>query len=179
MILRGLPYRYARALFNLSHSKEEMEQRQKYFKEILSLLERNPRLMPFLLNPHISLKDKESCLQDTLSNIFDNNFLHFLLILIEKRRFKYISEIAKSYHKMVSERLGILNASVITALPLSAEARENIKKNLEATYHQSVVLSEEIDPKIIGGAILIVDNKILDHSIKGRLEKMKKRLLGA
>lgn len=175
MIHYEVAERYAKALFNLVASKEHMLARKEVLSEIVLLFEKKPRFRTFLLNPEISKYNKKNLLQKGIS---DPQLLDFLFLLLEKGKFKYLPEIADKYYRMISDYSRIIEAILVTATAIDSGLKAKLKERLEKSYEKEINIHEKIDPQLIGGAILIIGNKIIDFSIEGRLEGMKKTLLG-
>jgi len=118
-------------------------------------------------------------LQDLLLGKIDSQILNFLLLLIDKRRLDGLWDISKKYRQLVQKELGILNAHLITAVPIDVKLKEKVKSKLEQLYRKKIEIQESVNPQIIGGMILMVDNQMIDHSIKNRLYRLKQNLLEA
>ncbi len=165
--------RYAKALFQLTASDEELERRCRDLNRLVAVLNR----YPFFFSPHISKENKEEALKKGLEEVEDKQLVSFLLLLVEKRRFNYLQEIVKAYSQMVREKLGQLKGRLVTAEPVEPSYIEKLKGKLEKQYGKKVFLEEETDPRLIGGGILTIGNRLADFSIKGKLEKLKRELL--
>jgi F-type H+-transporting ATPase subunit delta len=174
MIVYEIAYRYAKALFNLVASREQMAKRGEMLALIALLLKKIPKFEKFLLNPQMNKESKKALLQKGIS---DPALLAFLLLVLEKGKIKYLGEIASKYQQMVTVYRGIIPATLISATAVDDELKAKLKERLEKAYGKAIALQEKIDPQIIGGATLIIENKIVDFGIKGRLEDLKKSLL--
>jgi F-type H+-transporting ATPase subunit delta len=179
MIKRALALRYSKALYDLDSPKGQLEKRVADFDFLLKTLKNQPKLLKFLEAPQITLQEKEKVLQACFSGKFDPTLFHFLSFLIEKGRFGYLSQIALEYRLMVDEALGIWEAEIVTAVPIEKEYEEQLKAKLEKFYQKKVKIKKEIDQKIIGGAVLIIANEMIDWSVAGRLKKLKEYLLAS
>lgn len=177
MIKRTIAIRYAKALFDLDRKKEDIEIQLLNFKSLMQLFDDHPDKLKYLQTPHIKLDDKKKLLQNSLSKEVSPLFFNFLIYLIEKRRLKEIRQIDKEFRLLVNEYLGIWDAKITTAVPLEPDIEEKLKQKLENFYHFKIKVSKEVDPSIIGGAILVVGNEMIDWSLSSRLKKMKEKLL--
>lgn len=157
----------------LTPSKEEVEKRVEELNQIAKILEKQP----FFISPHISQEGKKAVLQKGLEGKIDPQLLSFLLLLIEKRRFKHLGEIAKAYSELAMEKLGKLKGCLTVPEPISDELKKNVTEALEKRYQKSLSLDVAIDPKLIGGGILRIGNSQADFSLKGKLAKLEKDLL--
>jgi F-type H+-transporting ATPase subunit delta len=177
MIKRSVALRYSKALFDIDRSNGQLETRLKDFDSLLELMKNNPKLLKFIEAPQVTLQEKEKVLKTCLSDKLDVTFFHFLLYLIEKRRLNYLAQIASEYRLMVNEELGIWEVEIITAVPIESDIEEKLKAKLEKFYQKKIKIKNEINSKMIGGAVLIIANEMIDWSIRGRLKKMKEHLL--
>lgn len=177
MIKRTIALRYSKALFELDLTKENLKRRLDDFEFFMHLLNDQPKLKRLLQSPQISESEKKEVLQKCIGNQTDRLFFQFINYLIEKRRLNDLKQIANEYRLKVNEFLGIWEAKMITAVPLEKEIEMKLKLKLENFYHHKIEITHELDPKIIGGAILIVSNKMIDWSLATRLRKMKENLL--
>lgn len=177
MIDHLLSPRYAKVLFEIDLAADGLQERLKDFKALLHIFRENPKLEKFFTSPHIVLSDKKTILHNTLSARFDTLFLSFLFYLIQKNRLKSVAPIEKEYRLMVNKHLGIWEADITTATSLDADSEVKLIQKLESNFHKKIRLNKIIDPKIIGGAILVIANEMVDWSIKGRLKKLKEHLI--
>ena len=168
--------RYAKALFVLDKKSGNLESRLKDFKMLLDVFDANSKLFRYLKAPYVHVKEKNNMIRDILKDEYDSVIMNFLLYLVKKGRINNFELIAKHYRHMVNEELGIWEADIITAVPLDEENETNLKKSLSEKFRKKIVLSNKVDPKIIGGVILVVGNEMLDFSVTGRLKKIKENL---
>ena len=96
--------------------------------------------------------------------------------MIHKGRLSNFGLIANEYKLMVNEYLGIWEADIVTAIPMDDESEAKLKQKVEEDFNKKMILNKKIDPKIIGGVILVIANEMLDWSVTGRLRKLKEKL---
>lgn len=168
-----LAIRYAKALFD-SASKIEQQLLLSNFEELLSIYRKTPKLYSFLNSPEISQEQKGNILKIPFKD--KPKFLDFLSLLMQKGRFKYITEIAEEYHIIYTTAYGKSLAHLTTAVSLSEEIKNQLKEKLNKIYHKEFDLSHDVDPEIIGGGVLIMDDRMIDFSIKEKLDRLKNYL---
>lgn len=100
-------------------------------------------------------------------------------MLIEASKVELIPEIALRYREEWNERHNVHAATVITAIDLDPDARERVRKAIEAAVSGSVELDVRIDPALVGGLKVEVDGHLFDGSVKARLEALRQHLLQA
>ena len=177
MIFEEVALRYSKALFNLDTSHEVLKKRLSDLNQSVTVLNQTPQIIQFFSSPQISREEKKEVLKKGLGKNFDSHLLSFFSFLFEKDRFAYLPEIVKAYEQMAMKELETLQGHLMTAIPIDPALMEKLKQKLEKVYRKKVVISEEIDPQLIGGGILSMDNQQIDFSIKGKLEKLKENLL--
>lgn len=176
MIDYAISPRYAKVLFDLDCAKGNSDRRLKDFDSIINIFNHNPKLVKFLKAPQVTLKEKKKLLWDSLKEKFDLMFINFLSFLIQKRRLGHLVSIGNVYRLLVNEYLERWEADIITAVPIDAQSERKLVEKLEKLFHKEINLKNRIDPKIIGGAILVTSNEMLDWSLTGRLRKLKEKL---
>jgi F-type H+-transporting ATPase subunit delta len=164
--------RYSKALFELDGSKE---QRLAILEKLLNYWNKDDHLKTILSSPTITKEEKMSLLK-ALGDQKDEKLSDFLNLLIQNNRTKALPIIIREYKNKVIKSQGILEVTVSTAVAIDPNDKEALKTKLEHQYHRKIELKEQVDPKMIGGVILKMGDKLLDYSINGRLENLRKQL---
>lgn len=165
--------RYAQALIHLPGSEKDLEQREALLSALGELWENTPLLRRLLAHPNISFEIKKNCLLKCIPDVY---LLHLSLLLVKRGKIGYLPLIAQKFRLFVSEKRQIMDATVISATPLEIPDKTQLQSRLEKKYQKRCILKEKIDPNLLGGAILVIRNTLLDYSLKGRLNKMKNQL---
>lgn len=168
--------RYSKVMFNLDVLQEDLIKRLSSFKAVEAILEANPQLVKVLNSPQIPLEEKKRILEKVLGEHADPRFIQFILYLIERKRLDYLHIIAGEYRQRVDDHLGIWEAEITTAVPMDPRLEARLKEKLENHFHRKVMIKKKVHPEIIGGAILVVNNSLIDWSVLGRLNNMKAEL---
>jgi F-type H+-transporting ATPase subunit delta len=85
--------------------------------------------------------------------------------------------IARAYEEMCDEKLGRVRARVVSAKPLDIASETEIRKGLEKRTGKKILMTTEVDPRLIGGVVAHVAGLVIDGSVASRLADMKNRLL--
>jgi F-type H+-transporting ATPase subunit delta len=176
MILRGISKRYAVALFNAAVRQDIAEQIQEDLSSVNELIKVNPEFKNFLLSPQVLTEDKKKMIVDVLAERSAGLFVKFLMLLIDKKRLEFVGEIAEAYTYLFEQLQGILEAKIVTAIPLDADLEQQTVEKLEAETGKTIRLVKSVDPKIIGGIIVILEDTVVDGSIRHQLDTMRKSL---
>lgn len=168
---------YSKALVQLAKSNENLEKTLADLEGVTKLLSEIPPFQGFLFHPLIKGEEKKKVLNGLFLTKISREILHFLFFLIDKKRIRLLFQITEKYHELVQDQLGIVEARVITAIPMEEAMKENIKAKLEKYYQKTIHIDEIVDSKIMGGTILMIANKMLDYSLKNQLTQLKDDLL--
>lgn len=168
--------RYALALFETGLELNRLEQFKEEINNVSNVLESEPKIEMILTHPKISSDEKKELLDSLFGKNISKEMLNFLYVIIDKRRERYISEINGYYDFLYNEEKNIVKATVTTAVPIGKTQGEKLKVILTNKLNKNVELNNVIDDSIIGGAMLKVDNKVLDGSVRGQLDSIMKNL---
>jgi len=134
--------------------------------------------MAFLENPRLPFAAKSNLLQKGLGKINPLAF-NLALLLASKGRLKLTGDISQQYDELLDLHRGIEHAEVTAALPLNDENREAISRRLGEMAERRVVIDARVDPSILGGFIARIGDRLIDGSIRQRLEALRRRLVEA
>lgn len=106
----------------------------------------------------------------------EQSLIGFLLFLIVKREIKLLPKIFQKFRTLILDYRQQIEATLTTAVPVDSHALIQLQNRLNATFQKKSIVIPILDPSIIAGAILILDNRMADYSLKGRLDRLKKSL---
>jgi F-type H+-transporting ATPase subunit delta len=176
MIPRGIARRYAVALFSAAMKAGLADKVNGDAVSVGALFKENPSLKNFLLSPQVLEATKKDVIRSVLKGKVTELFAEFLILLIDKKRFSSVEEIANGYTHFYERHHGIIDVQAITAVPLDQRLHRKTVETLEQKTGKKVKLNAVVDERIIGGMILILDDKIVDGSIRFRLQKLRREL---
>ncbi len=169
--------RYAKALLLIGKEDGQTETYRTELGGIVALMERETTLQQAICNPLYDAASRRRVLSAVVEQLDLSRVMSsFLLLLLDKGRFGFLSGINDSYQKFADELKGIARASVISATPLSPEVVEKIKGALSKKTGKEVFLEMDIDPGIIGGIVTKIGDLVFDGSIKTQLLNMRESL---
>ena len=164
--------RYAEALF------EAMEDNN--FKEILSefnnaveIINENEDFKNFLSNPVISNDEKKRLVDECYSS-FSEILKNFLFVLIDENRTSCISEIKAFLVEKINNKNNLINVNVTLAYTPSEEIKNQIVQRIQNKLQKEVSAKFLINPNIIGGMLIQIEDTVIDLSIKKKIENFKK-----
>ncbi|MEK7297829.1 MAG: ATP synthase F1 subunit delta, partial [Planctomycetota bacterium] len=102
---------------------------------------------------------------------------NFLNVLLDRKREDVLWVIPEILEHTVNEKNGVSKVVVQTAIPITGERLNSLKRQLDKMVGRTVSVKVVNDPNILGGMILRIGNKIIDGSVAGRLKNLRARLL--
>jgi F-type H+-transporting ATPase subunit delta len=178
MLAQQVGKKYGMALFQLVRDKNLIDEAWEQFDDLAAYLKKDEAFFDFMAAPQIPDRDKEQLVRRIFESRFDKTLLNFLMVLTEKRRINYLIEIIEEFDRLVRAEKGIEIATCITAVPLTERERQGLVGRLAAKTNLKIELDEKIDESIIGGMIVILQNQIIDGSIRHSLQVLRNRLMG-
>ncbi len=103
---------------------------------------------------------------------------HFILLLAAKRRLFSLADIIGSFEAMVARRKGEVRAEVISARPLSDAETAQLKEVLKAKLAREPLLDAHVDPSLLGGLIVRVGSRMIDSSLRTKLDALRTAMRG-
>ena len=168
--------RYAISLFDLAKEENKVEQYQTDMQKVAEVFASEGFVQFF---SHVSVKDSDKLdiLNKSFKNQVDIYVLNFLMLLIKKRRIKYIKDICKEFQSLCNEYFGITVGKVYSAFELSKEQITKIEEAMSQKIGKKTQLHMVIDETLIGGIKVEINNHIYDDSLSYKLESLRKELL--
>lgn len=174
-----IPRRYAKALYKFA---VECDATRAVYDKMLLLersFEQQPALQEVMLNPYIKNNDKLKLLATAAGvDSSDPVMTDFFKLLDKNKRFEMARAIAIAYRQLYRRECNIYQVHVTSASPLSdaeeTRLKDIIKRHLDGG---SMEYSSDVDPDIIGGFIVKIDNELLDASISNELKQLRIKLI--
>lgn len=169
--------RYSTALFEAGKEKEKVDLFLEQLRDVSTVISANAQFVEFITHPNINSDEKIRVIKDIFDNKVEAEILNLLLVLIEHGRIGELSYVYQDYKALVYDFKGIKIAKTVTAVPLNEGEIQVLKDRLGRQYNASFEIEEVVDPSVLGGMLLKVDDEVIDGTIKGNLEKMRKELM--
>lgn len=166
---------YARAAFELALGDEALarwEQMLKLAGDVVS----EPSIAGLLDNPLISGDAVVKILTDAADDAFDSRFADYLAVLAANDRLSLLPEIRSLYADLRAEAERRLRVRVVSAVPLDDDQAARMREALARRFDREIELESEIDPAVIGGAVVYAGDQVIDGSLRGRLMKLSNSL---
>ncbi len=169
---------YARSLFEVANEHDEVDEIHDQLGEFADALDKSRELQVFFFSPYFSSEEKKDGIGKVVEGA-NEHFLNFLKLIAERHRVPVIFRIRREYDAMWRVANKLLEVRVTSATPLDEEIVQSIGRRIEEQTGQRIDLDANVDPDVIGGLVLRVGNKVMDASVRGRLERLRKEVARA
>jgi len=170
--------RYAAALFDVTHKSGSVEAVGQSLAQLQALISGHPELSRALASPAIPATVKRDILLAVVDAVggVPAEIRRMLAMLADRDRLAELPELAAAFALRLMDAKRILQADVVTAVPLSDASRAALTEALGRATGKSVSITERVDPAIIGGVIAKVGSFVYDASLMRQLERMRDTL---
>lgn len=177
-IVSGVGGRYALALYELAKEQGLTDQVAKDLENFAALIAESKDLKRFVSAPVYSAEEQLKVLNDILARAGISGIsANFVKLVALKRRLMHIADIIADFHKLDDQDKGRVRAEVTAAVPLKDADVAALKSALaDAVGGKSVEIALKIDPAIIGGLVVKLGSRMIDGSLKTKLNSLRTRL---
>ena len=168
---------YGEALFDLALENKSLDEIEEEIKAVKVVFKVNMELIKLLNHPKITKEEKVAFIETIFKGRVSDDVTGFLVIIIKKGRYDEISEIFDYFLAKVREHKKIGVAYVTSAIELSEQEKEKIKNKLLATTkYVQFEMNYKVDASILGGLIIRIGDRVVDSSLKSKLNTLSKNL---
>ena len=164
---------YAQALFELALGEGNTRE----VSDALDLVERemaeNPSYAALLASPAIPRKERMASLETVFGKSVPRTVLVLLQLMVSRGHASDIDEMIRAYRILEREHRKESVAYVTSAVELTEEQQAALRGRLEQMFSRKITLRCEVDPSLIGGIRVETEGRVLDGSIRSRLEQIK------
>ena len=170
--------RYAAALIDLAEQHRATEKIGRDLSDLVASWEESAELREVFDNPSVNQAQRRAIVEALSRRMaFTPVLINTLLMLADRRRMRFLPEIAGSFHELAEERSGQIRAEVTTAAAMPESYFIELQKALCDVTGKTVILDKKQDPSLIAGVITRVGDKVFDGSVRNHLQELKEELL--
>ncbi len=170
--------RYARALFQSALEKKILDKVNEdmiFISEVCKI----PETSEFLKSPIIAPSKKQAIFHKMLGGNVEKLTLSLIDLIVQNGRESFIPAIARNFIHETKKHKGITDSVLTTAVSVNEKVKKQITALISEVFKTKVELKENIDPEIVGGFILQIEDNYIDASIRNKLRKIRKELRGS
>lgn len=168
--------RYAEAAFELA-SRDNTHDKWAGDLDLIADVVAEPRVLAVLDNPAIPSEKRQELATKVLEGRVSRPALNLARLLVDRGRAELAPGIAAEFRRLLNRSRGVVEAEVTSAAPLSSAETDALKQRIEAMAGTRVDLQTRVDERLIGGLTVKVAGRLLDASVRGRLERLRSQLV--
>ncbi len=170
----GVAGRYAAALFELADGQKSIDAVESDLNGLQTLLDESDDLRRLVESPAFTKEAQGQALAAVLDKAGVKGLTaQFIGVVADNRRLFALPGMIKAYKQMAAEKRGEISAEVTSAVELTAGQRKELSESLKEKLGSDVQLVEKVDQSILGGLIVKVGSRMIDTSLKTKLNALK------
>lgn len=175
----SLAGRYALALFDLAEEGKALPAVEKSVAALASALQASPELKTLVTSPVVSRADAGRAIAAIAQQLkLDTLTGNFLGVLAKNRRLGELGNVTRAFASLAAAHRGEETAEVTSAHPLSDDQVTALKDKLKSRLGRDVAVNLSVDPAILGGLVVKVGSRLVDSSIRTRLNTLAAAMKG-
>lgn len=173
---RASAKRYAQAVFEIALESGDTGKWREDL-DVLAMSVRTREFYSFLNSPQVTASRKKELIDMTVAESISTTALKFLSLLTERKLVHIIPDIVDEYGRLLDSYNGIEHSEITSAIPLDSDQETSLTKLMTEIIQRQVRLSTIVDPKILGGFIARVGDRVIDGSVQAKLQKMHREIV--
>ncbi|XP_043485119.1 ATP synthase subunit O, mitochondrial [Leptopilina heterotoma] len=178
----GLEGRYATALFSAASKQKSLDAVEKDLTKIQGLMKTDKKFVEFVKDPSIKRKVKAEAFNLIGTSVKLNQATtNMLCLLAENGRLGKLNQVVNAFKTIMAANRGEVVCEVITAKPLDADMKAKLESTLKMflSKGQTILLNTKVDPALIGGMVVSIDDRYVDMSVSSKIKKYSDLLTSA
>lgn len=167
---------YAEAVFKLANEGNALAAWADAIANIDAVVA-DSRLQACISDPKVSAQQLEGLVLGVVGDKLTGDARNFVQVLVQNGRLDLMPLIRSHFEALKREKEGVLEAKIISALPMSDSQVKTLVAQLEAKYQRKVTAQVETDASLIGGVKIVVGDKVIDGTVRGKLDAMAASLV--
>ena len=170
------PRRYAEAAFALAERDNALDR----WRDDLALaadVTADERVAPIVNSRMVPLADREKVVEEMLAGRLSKQAYNLTRLLLTRGNLDLLATIAAEYQRLLNRKRGVVSAVVTSAPPLTPDEDAAIRARVGQLTGTAVDVQTAVDPALIGGLTVRIGDRLIDASVRGRLERLREQLL--
>lgn len=138
----------------------------------------NPKFAKLLVTPTLQKEERLKIVDDCFNGKVDKNIVNFIKILTENGTVGEFAGCAEEFRNRYNHDNNIEEVVVVSAVALSSDQMQRLNEKLSKVTGKTILLTNKIDPSIIGGLHLEMEGTELEGSVKGKLDALRQKITG-
>ncbi len=168
---------YGNALFELALEENKIDSLFEEAVALVDILKDNQEIIKLLNHPKVSKEEKQKLVTETFDGRVSDELTGLISMVVSKGHISHIISILQHFIKQVKKEKNIGVATVASAVELSQTQKDAIEKRLiDTTSYDTMEIEYSVDKSLIGGLVIRIEDRVVDSSIKTKLENMSRTL---
>lgn len=164
---------YSEALFEVGVEEGKVDLFKEELDFIVQMFDENPEFYELFKTPKVNAEERKAVMTEVFGGKISDEMLNFLKILLDKQRSSAIYGIQGAFTDKVDLFKGNEVVTVESAIELNAAELESLKAKLDKLTGKNTVLTNVVNEEILGGVIVKMGDKVIDGSVKSKLDELK------
>lgn len=169
---------YAEAVLHLAEERGKVGAVLDELRAVMGLLHSDRQLWGFFVSPRIDRVHKVEVMRRALHGQVGEEVMGLLVVLIRKGREPLLDNVVDYFDRMWDVMEKRVHVRIKSARPVDARTRAAVEQAILAASGKTPVTHEEVDPSLLGGLVVRVNDVVVDGSLRTRLRSLRGRLLG-
>lgn len=162
---------YAQAAFQYAKEHSDFTEWKVFLENAASIIS-DKQVAQLIATDALNKDQLNELLLNILKPSLNEARANFLRLVMQKKRAIFLPDIAALFETLLAAYMKKSNVRLVTAVDASDAFKANLSKHLSQKLNQDIVLHTEKDPSILGGAVIYLDNKVIDGSLRGKLNRL-------
>lgn len=166
---------YAEAVFRLAREQGTLAVWSEMLDKLAGLAA-SPEVAALIVHPNVAASQLVEMFRAAVGAGTDDVTSNFIRMLADNDRLAALPQVAALYEEMKRSEEGVKEAEIVSAFPLNEEQVATLARQLEGRFHAKLEVVVTVDPSLIGGVRVVVGDKVLDSSVRSKLDAMRTAL---
>jgi F-type H+-transporting ATPase subunit delta len=168
--------RYAEAAFEVAQRDGTIEAWRSELDAAAAVIG-DERAISALANPALPIDQRSVAVASLLKGTASGPVQNLIQLLLRRGRIEELGRVAAEFRRLDDRRQGITHATVTSAAPLTPDEVRALTARLEQSTGGRIALETEVDESLLGGLVVRVGDRLIDGSVRGRLERLRNQLI--
>lgn len=173
----AITVRYAKAFFSTAKERNLLDVLKADIEQVSDICKNSPDFILLLESPVVKTSKKSELLSSIFESKVNKLTMNFLLLIAQNKRENHIPGICRNFLDLTRKDQNIKSAVLITASEVNSETIKKVEQLLTKELKATIELTTQVNPEILGGLVLRLDDKQYDASVATQLKKIKQNLL--
>jgi len=173
-MMASMAGRYAAALFELSKEQGQLDPVERDLATLARMFDESADLRRLVLSPVIPADEQAKALSALLAEAGIGGLgANFVKLIVRNRRLFALKDMIKAFRWLLARERGEVSAEVASAHPLTPEQMQALADTLRGSIGKNVRIDTRVDPSLLGGLVVKVGSRMIDGSLKTKLNNLK------